>query len=482
MIGSFRMNKKMGACRLAVFCLGFFSLCFSFLQAQTVKTEREKIIYVIPIKDEIEQSMVYVVKRAINEAIRSGAQALVVDLDTPGGLAQSMEKIIREIERFPAQENTYAFIDHKAYSAGAFIAACCRHIYMAPGSVIGAASPVLFSPQGGVQNLPESYEKKILSAYQGLIRAIAERHGHNPAVFNAMVDRDSGLVIDGIEILPKGKILTLTDSEACKQYGHPPKALLAEGIVQNLEELAQKAIASALPYKLVILKPTGFEKIGRIMTLLGPIFLTLGLIFGYLELQTGGIVLGLLSLLFFSLYFLGHYLAGLSGWEPFFLFLLGLSLILFEFFVFPGLVIPTLIGFLIILVALLAANSEKIPSESFGSWLSRIKEAILSLVVTLGISLLLIYILSRFIPAKTHMILNEVSKDRNEGVSGLTTGMIGEALTVLRPSGLGKFNGKIVDVITPAKFVSAGTPIQIVQIEGIRVVVEPLKKRKFRTT
>ncbi|CAB4242505.1 protein of unknown function [Methylacidimicrobium sp. AP8] len=58
-----------------------------------------------------------------------------------------------------------------------------------------------------MQQLPESYEKKILSAYQALVRATAQRHGHNPAVFEAMVDRESGLAIDGTTLLPKGKIL-----------------------------------------------------------------------------------------------------------------------------------------------------------------------------------------------------------------------------------------------------------------------------------
>lgn len=465
---------RLGMRKIAAIFLSCFSFCSPlFLNAGVIKGEG-KIVYVLPIRDEIEQSMVYFVRRAVNEAMKNGAQGLILDIDTPGGLANSMEKIIRELERFPLQENTYAYIDHKAYSAGAFIAACCRHIYMAPGSVIGAATPVVFSPQGGVQNLPESYERKMLSAYQGLIRAIAERHGHNPAVFNAMVDKDSGLNIDGVEILPKGKILTLTDSEACKQYGHPPRPLLAEGIAQNLEELAQKGLGLSQP-KLVVVKPTGFEKLGRMMTLLGPIFLTLGLIFGYLELQTGAVMLGLLSLFFFSLYFLGHYLAGLSGYEPFFLFLLGLSLVLFEFLVFPGMIIPTLIGFLVILAALLSSAVEKMPSESLGSWLSRAKEAAFSLVLALSLSLLLIFMLSRLIPAKAPV--SEISKEGREQPRDLAIGMRGKALTVLRPSGLGKFQDKIVDVVTPGQFVSAGTPIQIVQIEGIRIVVEPIKKK-----
>ncbi|MBW6414911.1 serine protease [Candidatus Methylacidiphilum fumarolicum] len=454
--------------KLGAISLLFFLFC-SFLKAQIVK-DGNKLVYVIPIRDEIEQTMVYVVKRGVNEAIKSGAIDLIIDLNTPGGQAESMEKIIQQIERFPFQENTFAFVNHKAYSAGAFVAAACRHIYMAPGSVIGAATPVMFSPQGGIQNLPESYEKKILSAYQGLIRAIAERHGHNPAVFNAMVDRDSGLVIDGKEILPKGKVLTLTDTEAIRQYGNPPKPLLAEGIVPSLEQLVEKVIGTKAI--IIQLKPTGFEKIGRMMTMLGPLFLTLGLLLAYLELQTGGIALGILSLFFFSLYFLGHYLAGLSGFEPFFLFLLGVSLVLAEVFFFPGLVIPTLMGLLMVVIAILTASAEKLPTENVGSWLARMREGLISLIIAIGSAFLLIFAFSRFIPKRVSIAWNKEPQQKNERTDELFVGMEGQAVTVLRPSGLGRFKGKVVDVVSLGEFIAEGTPIRIVRIEGIRIVVE----------
>ncbi|KIE57858.1 serine protease [Methylacidiphilum kamchatkense Kam1] len=464
--GNVRVGMVYG--KLGAISLLFFLFC-SFLQAQIVKDGKE-LVYVIPIKDEIEQSMVYVVRRGVNEAIKSGAKDLIIELNTPGGEAESMEKIIQQIERFPLQENTFAFVNHKAYSAGAFVAAACRHIYMAPGSVIGAATPVMFSPQGGIQNLPESYEKKILSAYQGLIRAIAERHGHNPAVFNAMVDKDSGLVIDGKEILPKGKVLTLTDTEAIRQYGNPPKPLLAEGIVPSLEQLVEKVIGTKAI--IIQLKPTGFERIGRIMTMLGPLFLTLGLLLAYLELQTGGIALGILSLFCFCLYFLGHYLAGLSGFEPFFLFLFGVSLVLAEVFFFPGLVIPTLIGLFMVVIAILSASAEKLPTENVGSWFTRMKEGLISLTIALVSAFLLIFAFSRFIPKRVSIAWNKEPQQKNEQTNELFVGMEGQAVTVLRPSGLGRFNGKVVDVVSLGEFISEGTPIRIVRVEGIRIVVE----------
>ncbi|QDQ41350.1 NfeD family protein [Methylacidiphilum kamchatkense] len=200
--------------------------------------------------------------------------------------------------------------------------------------------------------------------------------------------------------------------------------------------------------------------------------MTLGLLLAYLELQTGGIALGILSLFCFCLYFLGHYLAGLSGFEPFFLFLFGVSLVLAEVFFFPGLVIPTLIGLFMVVIAILSASAEKLPTENVGSWFTRMKEGLISLTIALVSAFLLIFAFSRFIPKRVSIAWNKEPQQKNEQTNELFVGMEGQAVTVLRPSGLGRFNGKVVDVVSLGEFISEGTPIRIVRVEGIRIVVE----------
>src|SRR5256885_2152659 len=122
-----------------------------------------KKVFVLPIRAEIEPSLVYIVRRGVKEARAAKADLLVIDMDTNGGRVDSMEEIIKIITRFPGQTVTY--VNTKAFSAGALMSFVTQKIYMAPQSVIGAAAPVFLSPGGGeVQKVPETMELKAASA------------------------------------------------------------------------------------------------------------------------------------------------------------------------------------------------------------------------------------------------------------------------------------------------------------------------------
>ena len=59
--------------------------------------------------------------------------------------------------------------------------------------------------------------------------------------------------------------------------------------------------------------------------------------------------------------------------------------------------------------------------------------------------------------------------------------MEGEALTMLRPSGMAKFDGKKYSVVTSGELVEKGTVVRVVKVEGSRVVVRPVKAEKDDT-
>lgn len=98
---------------------------------------------------------------------------------------------------------TIAFVDRTAFSAGALITIACREIYMTPGTVMGAATPV----DGGTG---ETASEKIVSAVRTTFKATVEARGRDLHVAEAMVDPD--VVIDGL--VTRGELLTLTTTEA----------------------------------------------------------------------------------------------------------------------------------------------------------------------------------------------------------------------------------------------------------------------------
>src|SRR5437867_9002099 len=196
-------------------------------------------VFILPIRDDIMPPLVYLVRRGVKEAMEAKADLLLLDMDTNGGRVDTTREIISILNQFPGDTVTY--VNKDAFSAGAFISVATRHIYMAPGSVIGAAAPVMLSPGGeGVEKVPDTYEKKMTSAVRAMVRTSAEKNGYNIAVVEAMIDKTKGLTVDGQVIAKEGEILTLTNTEAEKKYGNPPKPLLSSGTVESLDELLKQ--------------------------------------------------------------------------------------------------------------------------------------------------------------------------------------------------------------------------------------------------
>ena len=157
-------------------------------------------MYRLSVTGTIELGLAPFIERGIEEARAAGARAVILDIDTPGGRVDAAERISDAIE--DAGLPVYALVNRRAFSAGALIAMATARVYMRPGSVIGAATPV----DGSGHKASE----KIVSAMRSEMRALAEAHGLDPVVAEAMVDED--VAIEGV--VEAGKLLTLTTEEA----------------------------------------------------------------------------------------------------------------------------------------------------------------------------------------------------------------------------------------------------------------------------
>jgi membrane-bound serine protease (ClpP class) len=374
---------------------------------------------------------------------------------------------------------TYTFVNDKAYSAGAYIAAATDKIFMAPGSVIGAATPVMIGPDSGIQNLPKSYEEKITSAMRARIRATAQEKGYNPDVFEAMVDADRGLTIDGKEITPKGKLLTLTNEEAARKYGSAPKPLLSAGTVKSLDELLEKVgLKGAGTFEVA---PYGFEELARWITTISPILILIGFLALYIELSHPGMALpGIVAVICFAIYFIGYFVAGLTGWEPVALFVFGLLLLAVEFFLFPGHFLSAALGTIAVLAALVLAMTGRLPSEPVVPSWQQLEIPLVKVFGGMIGAMIAAMLLGRYLPKSTLFKKMELAAATNttEGYSAslgsakTLLGATGVAETNLRPSGKGRFGDELVDVVTEGDLIERGKPITIVDVQGSRVVVK----------
>jgi membrane-bound serine protease (ClpP class) len=438
--------------RRFVVCALLFAVFPAALAAQKVARGS---IYRIPVHGVIELGLAPFIARSISEAEKNGARAIVLDIETPGGRVDAAQQIVNALKE--SKVPTYAFVNRRAFSAGAMIALATDRIYMRTGSVLGAATPV----DGGGTKAPE----KIVSAMRSEMRALAEAKGLDPRVAEAMVDEQIG--VPGV--VEKGKLLTLTTAEAVK-VGYATEVADWNAVVTQLQ-------ASGAPVHDT--RVNWAEGLVRFFThpIVAPMLLSLGFLGLLIEFKTPAFgMAGVGGSILLGLFFFSHYLVGLAGWEELMLLLAGVVLIVVEMFVLPGFGVAGILGLLAVIGAMYLSLVTHLSSEADMSQAAGILSAALLVVIVAAWALL------RRLPqsgrfARTGMMLDDAT-DRKTGylsnpVREELVGLTGVALTDLRPSGAGQFGEERLDVVSDNVWISAGTPIKIVRSEGYRHVVAP---------
>ncbi|MFQ3549766.1 MAG: nodulation protein NfeD [Armatimonadota bacterium] len=137
-------------------------------------------VYILTIKGQIDPAMAGYVTGGIQKAENEGAQAVLILMDTPGGLMTSMDEIIQSF--FAAKVPIIVFVypnGARAASAGAFITIAADIAAMVPVSNIGSASPIQISPSGDEQKTDDTMKRKVESDAVEKAKSIAEKRGRN---------------------------------------------------------------------------------------------------------------------------------------------------------------------------------------------------------------------------------------------------------------------------------------------------------------
>lgn len=284
--------------------------------ALTASSTRPRVM-VMEIKAEIDPRMLRYVTLALDHAETTGADYVIVEMDTYGGLLTDAKDIVDLIMGF--KKPIWVFVHNDAASAGALISIACDSIYMAPGATIGAATVV---EGAGGQAAPDKYQ----SYMRSIMRSTAEENGRDPRIAEGMVDEK--IVIDSVK--QAGKVITFTTTEAIAN-GY------CEAKVESIEDILKRN--KVTQYDIEYFELGVSERI--IAFFLNPVIsgLLILVIFGgiYFELQTPGIGFPLFAaIVALVLYLVPYYLNGLAEyWEILALFV-GVVLILLEIFVIPG--------------------------------------------------------------------------------------------------------------------------------------------------
>jgi len=417
-----------------------------------------RFVVVVPVEGEIDLGLAPFVTRAIAEAERAGAQAVVLRIDTFGGRVDAAVSIRDAL--IGARVRTIAFVDPRAISAGALIALSAEDLVMAEGATIGAAAPV----EVGADRSAKPAGEKATSYVRKEFRATAELRGRPAEVAEAMVDAD--VAIPGV--VEQGKLLTLTTDEALTLGAADLRAGSLEGA------LAALGLGGA---ELRPVQPNWAEGLVGFLTApaVASLLLALGTLGVFIELRTPGFgVPGLVGIASLALFFWAHWIVRLVGWEELALFGVGAALLALEAFVVPGFGVTGVLG----IVAILAGLTLSLVGAgvSFPRLTLAVGQIAVALLCALAGAVAILRALPR-LPFGRRLVLAGGLGAELESAAGalegaaLRAGDGGTAATPLRPAGIAQIGDARVDVVSEGEYVEAGERLEVVRVEGSRVVV-----------
>jgi membrane-bound serine protease (ClpP class) len=427
------MQRLLRAIYVLAIVAGLAGLIASAVRAQPVRE-----IIVVPIEGTVDEGMAHLVQRAVDQANADHAAALVLDINTPGGLVSAAFEIRDAM--FSARVPTVAYVSQRAFSAGALITLSAKKIVMAPGASIGAAEPIPNDP-------------KHVSALKAEFAATAQRNGRNRLLAEAMVDK----AVDAPAYKRSGAILSLTADDA-------RKAKIADAVAPTFEDALKATGLSGTP---VHVGYTWAEQLARIATTpeISGILLSLGVIGLLIEMQTLHGIAGTIGIAALALFFAAHVYAGFSNSLVIGLAILGLILILLELHVIPGHGFSGILGLVVLLAAVVLA---------FG--IAFFFVAVQSISIAIVLSLITFWISTKIFPESA--FFKRITLSATQGPEYVASsdfseflGRTGLAASYLRPAGVANIDGKRITVLTEGDFVPAGTPVRVTRVEGARIFV-----------
>jgi membrane-bound serine protease (ClpP class) len=440
-------------------------------------------VVIIPVRAQIAQPELYILRRGLKEAIANHVDTIVLDMETPGGALDVTFEILKALEKFPGKTVTY--VNREAISAGALIAAATDEIYFAPGAVIGAAAPVLATGN----DLDATMRGKIVSYLKARVRALSEGKGYRGEVISAMIDMDAEFKIGDELIKPKGELLSLTAIEAMKPYGNPPQPLLGAGIAASPDEMLDR-IHGAGNYTVTRLRVAWSENLAQYLTALTPLLLAGGLLCMFIEFKTPGFgIFGIAGIALLGVVFFGHYVAGLTGYEPLLFFLLGVTLVAIEVFLVPGTMIWALAGATLMFGSLVWSMLDLWPGAPIALQGDLLLRPLANVMVGVAVAVAMFLALLKFLP-KGSMWGNMVLESAVAGEPGAIRplhlgsagalaaaeliGQSGTAATALFPSGQVEISGNRYEARLAMGYADAGTPVRVTGCGEFGLVVEVL--------
>jgi len=479
--------------------------------------KREVKAAVIVCKGMIDDGLYKSIQRRTQSALDAGADYLIYEISTYGGLLKSGDDISKYmILDVGKKAHTVAYVVTEAISAGAMISVSCQDIIMLENTTIGDCAPVqiggklegverektesftraAFSRAAEANKYPAVLLKAMVSMQTEVYRVKNLKTGEYEFFETHQLPTDSKKYdLDNKKLVVKdSELLTLTASQAF-EYGIARKVV--KSLAEGLGFLGERDGVSFVgePMMLEMLWSEEMVRWLNSPAVMG-ILVMVALLGVYIELNTPGIGLpGLVAVICFVIIIGSKYLIGMANWVEVALFVVGVILLAVEIFVLPGFGVAGFLGIMCIIAGLFGMLIKNPPDkmpwpESQLDW-QLFTNGVLGLLFGFVGFVVFAWILTKYLPrlqflsglilvpaaakrgSEMEISMTAPPKSRSVGVS---VGEVGEVVSTLRPTGKARFDEKIVDVVAQAEFLDKGTKVEIIEIHGNKVVVKAREK------
>jgi len=468
-----------------------------------------KVVWVVEVRGPVDAAKVNSLRRRIHRAVGQQANFIILHLDSEGGDTRDVASLANDLVHLKDAAGkpvkVVAWVPpRRSLGAATFLALACSEIVMGKDSALAD-----FAYLAG-----EEQTEKRRRASEMLV-PLARDQGYPPLLFQAALDPALALVRvkakndPGLELLVTDKEFQEDQQSAAPRWtssGHlvPDDgehfkiraALAREWRVAQTTD----ADATGVPYavfglnsetqRIRVARDDWLDQIAEFFREPWVRFLLimLGIIGLILELKMPGATFpGVLSAVCFVLFFWAYSFVGEFTLLAVLLFILGLVLIGVEIFVLPGMTVTGVTGLVLVVASLVLVTLEKMP-ETTQDW-AELGATLTTFGLSMAAAMAGAFMLAWYLPSipyANRLILKppdeeDEAQDPEDPASdaryGSTPyaallGAIGIAATPLRPAGKVQFGEDFLDVVAEGDYVNAGSRVQVIEIEGNRIVVK----------
>lgn len=481
---------------------------------------------VLVLHDQINEASRKALVRDFEKAKAAGAKTVILDIKTNGGLVSEALEISHFLKG-NRDVYTIAFVNNRALSAGAMISVACNEIVMAPVSTLGDCAPIAIAPDGQLVSMGKHEREKSESVIRNDFAESARMNGHDETLVLSMVTMERSVHwIEKNDAPTVRRFVDFQTFHTLTKDGGGWRAVKVDGVPNPIDEATQLLTLSADVAGKIGLSGGTYANVDAIAKDRGltitrtytPSFLGSALeVLGH-PYARGVMIVLFLTFLYVALHVPGHGLAelvcvvtlalavgvpvmtGHAAWWEVLLIIAGIILLAIEIFILPGFGVAGVSGLLLILAGFVLTFVAPEPGRGGFSmptlpatW-AALQTGLTVMLVGLLSSFAAAAVLRRFLPSLpmfNRLILSTRVGHSETAMAGSLTnidptenqpriGARGVALTDLRPGGTAKFEDMAgvvhtVSVVSDSGYVKAQTPLVVREIEGIRILVRPVK-------